>query len=171
MSNTLSPAAVAELAEAPAHEVVHAVAENALAEAAAPEPIPAGEMVKKRVSQYITCRDAIKEANEKHEASIKPLVDLQNALTGWLQSFMETAGADSIKTPNGTCYSTTRYSASLADPEAFMQFVKSTNSFDLLDRKANVTAVRDYCEEKGSLPPGVNLSSIKTVGVRRASGK
>lgn len=127
--------------------------------------------VDKRVAQYVATRDAIKAANEKHEAEIKPLVDLQNMLTGWLQTFMETAGADNIKTAHGTCYSTTRYSASLADPEAFMKFVLETNSIDLLDRKANVTAVKDFVAEKGTLPPGVNLSSIKTVGVRRASGK
>lgn len=127
--------------------------------------------VEDRVKQYIRCRDAIKAANEKHEESIKPLVDLQNMLTGWLQSFLETAGADSVKTSNGTCYSTTRYTASLADPEAFMSFVKTTANYDLLDRKANVTAVRDYVDTNGALPPGVNLSAIKTVGVRRASGK
>lgn len=127
--------------------------------------------VDKRVAQYIATRDAIKAANDKHEAEIKPLTDLQNMLTGWLQNFMEQAGADNIKTAHGTCYSTTRYSASLADPEAFMKFVKDNDLFDLLDRKANVTAVRDYTAEKGATPPGVNLSSIKTVGVRRASGK
>lgn len=132
-------------------------------------PVPT--TVDKRVQQYVEVRDAIKAANEKHDAAIKPLVELQNLLTGWLQQFMETAGADNIKTPHGTCYNSTRYTASLADPEAFMTFVKANNLFDLIDRKANVTACRDYCEEKGTLPPGVNMSAIKTVGVRRASGK
>jgi hypothetical protein len=127
--------------------------------------------VDKRVEQYIQVRDAIKKANDVHEASIKPLVELQNLLTGWMQNFMEQAGADNIKTAHGTCYSTTRYTASLADPEAFMKHVIATQSYDLLDRKANVTAVREYVEQNTNLPPGVNLSAIKTVGVRRASGK
>jgi hypothetical protein len=140
-----------------------------LANTAPPEVVKA--KVEQRVGEYIACRDKIKELNEAHEASIKPLVELQNMLTGWLQSFLEQAGADSIKTQQGTCYSTTRYSASLADPESFMTFVKSTENFDLIDRKANATAVRAYVEEHGQLPPGVNLNAIKTVGVRRASGK
>lgn len=149
------------------------VANVALANVTGNVPAPGTAVtVDKRVAQYIATRDAIKAANEAHEAQIKPLVDLQNMLTGWLQNFMETAGADNIKTAHGTCYSTTRFSASLADPEAFMKFVLSPDgSLDLLDRKANVTAVRDYVAERGALPPGVNLSSIKTVGVRRASGK
>jgi len=136
-----------------------------------PEAPPVSATVDKRVSQYIQVRDAIAKAKEKHEAELKPLVDLQNLLTGWLQEFMDTAGAENVKTSHGTCYQSTRYTASLADPEAFMAFVKSTSQYDLLDRKANVTAVKDYVAEHNTLPPGVNLSAIKTVGVRRATGK
>jgi hypothetical protein len=127
--------------------------------------------VDKRVEQYIQIRDRLKVMDEEHDERRKPLVELQNLLTGWMQNFLEQAGADNIKTKHGTCYSSTRYTASLADPEAFMKHVISNKSFDLLDRKANVTAVKDYVAETGNLPPGVNLSAIKTVGVRRASGK
>lgn len=135
------------------------------------DPKPVSITVDDRVAQYVSVRDKIKEANDAHEKAIAPLVEVQNLLTGWLQNFMEQAGADNIKTAHGTCYNTTRFSASLADPEAFMKFVKETGKFDLLDRKANVTACRDFTSETGHTPPGVNLSSIKTVGVRRASGK
>lgn len=135
------------------------------------EKVAVAAKVDARVQQYIAIRDKMKELNEAHDAVMRPFVDLQNSLTGWLQSFLETAGADSIKTANGTCYSTTRFTASLADPKAFMDFVISTKNFDLLDRKANVTACKDHVEQHGALPPGVNMSSIKTVGVRRASGK
>lgn len=127
--------------------------------------------VETRVKQYIATRDALKKMDEEHENRRRPLVELQNMLTGWMQKFLEKAGAESIRTSEGTCYTSTRYTASLADPEAFMQYVINNNAFDLLDRKANSTAVRAYVDEKGALPPGVNLSSISTIGVRRASGK
>lgn len=126
--------------------------------------------VEQRVKEYVRCRDAIKALEEKHTKEKAPLVELQNMLTGWLQSFLETAGGDSIKTKEGTCYSTTKFTASLKDPDAFMKYVIDRQDFDLLDRKANVTAVKAHVAEYGDLPPGVNLSSIKTVGVRRASG-
>jgi hypothetical protein len=54
----------------------------------------------------------------------------------------------------------------LADPEAFMKFVIANQAYDLLDRKANATACRDYAAEHQNLPPGVNMSAVKTVGVR-----
>ena len=132
-------------------------------------PVPA--KIEQRIAEYIECRDAIKLAKDEFEKSIAPLVELQNILTGRLQRFLETAGATSIKSKFGTCYSSTKYTASLADPKAFMDYVISTNQFDLLDRKANVTAVKDHVTEKGALPPGVNLSAIETVGVRRPTAK
>jgi len=156
------------ISEAPPAEVANVALANATGNTPAPGT---AATVDKRVEQYIKVRDAIKAANDAHENAMKPLVELQNMLTGWMQNFMEQAGADNIKTAHGTCYSSTRYTASLADPEAFMKHIKETGSFDLLDRKANVTAVKDYVQEHGKLPPGVNLSAIKTVGVRRASGK
>ena len=96
---------------------------------------------------------------------------MQNVLTTWLQDFLETAGAQSVKTKEGTVYASTRYTASLADPQAFMDYVIKHTAFDLLDRKANATAVRDFVENHNALPPGVNLNAIRTVGVRRAAGR
>lgn len=127
--------------------------------------------VEARIAQYIECRDAIAKAKEEYEKSVAPLVTLQNMLTGWLQRFMDTTGSTSVKSKFGTCYSSTKYTASLADPKAFMDYVISTKQFDLLDRKANVTAVKDHVADKGALPPGVNLSAIETVGVRRPAAK
>ena len=137
----------------------------------APPGTKPNTLVSKRIKQYIDIRDAIKAANDKHAAAMKPLLEVQEALTGWMQKFLDHSGADSIKTQEGTCYSTTKYTASLADPGAFMEYVITNSAWDLLDRKANVTACKDFVTEKGTLPPGVNMSSISTVGVRRASGK
>jgi len=122
--------------------------------------------VNKRVGQYIQIRTALKKIEEEYDAKRKPLVELQNILSGWMQTFLEKTGSESVKTKSGTCYQSTRYTASLADPEVFMNFVIDNHQFDLLDRKANATACRDYAAEHKTLPPGVNMSAVKTVGVR-----
>jgi hypothetical protein len=124
--------------------------------------------VNKRVDQYIQLRDKLKEMDKEHEERRKPLLDLQTVLSGWLTEFLEKTDGTAIKTKSGTVYLSTRYSASLADPEVFFQFVLANEAYELLDRRANSTACKDYVTEKGSLPPGVNLTAIKTVGVRRA---
>lgn len=133
-------------------------------------PSTPSERVDHDVKNYVRMRDKIKEIKERHEQELKPYVDVQNELTVKLQGVLDAAGAQSIKTSGGTVYASTRYSASLADPKAFMDFVITQNKFDLLDRKANATAVRDYIEQNKVSPPGVNLSALRTIGVRRAAG-
>jgi hypothetical protein len=124
--------------------------------------------IKERVTQYIAIRDKIKALEAAHKEQLKPMKEALEQLGGVLMQFMTETGSDGIKTEAGTCYVTTRWSAALADADAFMRFVRETGNFDLLDRKANATAVRDYVEANTTLPPGVNLSSIQQVGVRRS---
>ncbi len=125
------------------------------------------EDVNKRVGQYVQVRDALKRLDEEHDAKRKPLVELQQILSGKLQEALTANNATSLKTEAGTCYISTRYTASLADPDAFMTFVISNKDFDLLDRRANATSCKEYTAKHNHPPPGVNLNAISTVGVRR----
>lgn len=130
------------------------------------------EDIDKRIGQYIEVRDAIKRVEERQEAERKPLLEIQEKLAGIIRTFMENNNiTDNLKSKTGTAYLSTRWSASLADPQAFMDFVTRTGKFELLDRRANVTAVKDYVKEHNVLPAGCNLNAIQTVGVRRPTGK
>lgn len=128
-------------------------------------------IIEKRVAQYIAIRDKLRAMDEAFEQSKQPLIEIQNLLTGYMLQTLEKAGATSIRTKLGTCIASTRYTASLADADAFMDFVKEQQRFDLLDRRANSTACRDYVEKHGAVPPGVNLSAIRTLGIRKPTGK
>ncbi len=128
------------------------------------------ERLDKWIQQYVALRDRIKEMEEAFEKSKKPLADAMEELNGLMQSFLDDSGIDSIKTRYGTCYSSVRYSASLTDAKAFMDYVISNGAFELLDRKANKTAVKAFVEENSTLPPGCNLTALRTVGVRRGKG-
>lgn len=134
---------------------------------------PVSEAVSKRIEQYVLIRDKLKELDDEFEKKRAPLVEVQNLISGYLQSVLDTIGPEaSIKTSMGTCFCTTRYTASLADPDIFMKHVISTGKFELLDRRANATAVKDYAHANaGALPPGVNLNAMRSLSVRRKSGK
>lgn len=134
---------------------------------AAPAPALDAREIEKRVSQYIAIRDKLADLDAAHEERCRPLKETQNLLSGLMLRYLEDAGATSIKTPEGTCIASSKTTASLADPKAFMDFVIANSAWDLLDRKANSTAVRDFVAEKGHLPPGANLSTIRTLSVRR----
>lgn len=131
-------------------------------------PGPVVEDMEKRTAQFIQVRDLIRKLEEEHKAVTKPLKEIQETLAGRIQQFMAANKLENLKTKAGTCYTTTRRTATLADPEAFMKYVIEHSAFDLMDRRANGTAVQDFVKKYNALPPGVNLNSIETVGVRRA---
>ena len=128
------------------------------------------ERLDKWIQQYVALRDRIKEMEEAFEKSKKPLSAAMQELNGLMQSFLDESGSESIKTQYGTCYSSVRYSASVADGKAFMDYVIGSQSFELLDRRANVTAVKAFVEENKTEPPGCRLTALRTVGVRRGKG-
>lgn len=130
------------------------------------EPVK-DDRLDKWVQQFLWARDTKKHLEDETEEKVKELKEIMENLQGKLQSFLDVHGLDNAKTKFGTVHHTTRWTASLADPKAFMDFVINTGKFELLDRKANATAVKDYVGETNQLPPGCNLSAIKTVGVRR----
>lgn len=127
--------------------------------------------MEKRIGQYVDIRDAIKRLDEKQAAERRPLLEIQERLAGILQQFMDANSLENLKTAAGTCYTTTRYTATVADADAFMDFVTTSAKFELLERRANATAVKEYVKTEGSLPAGVSLNGMTTVGVRRPAGK
>lgn len=124
--------------------------------------------INQRVGEYVALRDRLREIEAEFDEKKKPFRAAMDKLEGILMAHMESTGSEAIRTEHGTCHTTSRTTASIADGEAFRHFVIDNAEFDLLDFKANATAVKDFVKTKGSLPPGVNLTTMKKVGVRRA---
>ena len=80
-----------------------------------------------RVKEYIAVRDAIRALDEAHDKKRKKLLEMQEYLGGMLSKFMHANNVENLRTDAGTCYVSVRYTAPLADPEEFMNFI-ITNS-------------------------------------------
>jgi hypothetical protein len=115
------------------------------------------EDIDKRIEQYIQVRDALKRLEEKQELERKPLLEIQERLSGMIRVFMESNNiTDNLKSKSGTAILSTRYTASLADPEAFMRFVIDKSRFELLDRRANTANWKiqaDHRPRRRVIPP------------------
>lgn len=120
------------------------------------------------VSTYIKMRDAKKALEAEQKLALKPYEEGLAKLEARALAILSEQGADSLKTKFGTCYSTTRRSVRASDKEAFMDYVKSHDAFDLLDIRPNKTAVEDFVGEHGDLPPGVSSETMLAVNFRRA---
>ncbi len=125
--------------------------------------------IAKRVEQFVKLRDHIKKLNDEHKIKMKPFNETLAQLNSILLAHLNSLNGNSVATDAGTVYRTEKKSASLADARAFMDFVIAHQAYDLLDRKANVTAVEEYIKGNYAPPPGVNFSSTFVAGVRRAS--
>lgn len=121
-----------------------------------------------RVDQYVKLRDKIKDIEARHKEELKPYKETLEKLNAVILAHLNLVGGESIRTSSGTAYVTEKKSASLADPQAFMEYVIGNEAWDLLDRKANAKAVADYIDENNAPPPGVNFTTTSVVGVRRS---
>jgi hypothetical protein len=126
------------------------------------------ENVDQLVDQYVRLRDKLKEADDAHKKKTAAAREYLVMLNGKLLEQLAAVGGESVKTPHGTAYQSTKRSASIADGDAFREYVINNGEFDLVDWRANANAVDDFIKEHGAVPPGVNFSTMITVGVRRA---
>ena len=135
--------------------------------------------VQKRITQYVALRDRIHEIEEKHDIELRPYKDLLDVINAELLAHLDSQKVNSMKTDAGTIYVSERPSATVRDGAAFFDFVRETEGWDLLERRANVTAVRAFIDARieaakadanvlPTPPPGVNFSIYRRVGVRRA---
>lgn len=126
--------------------------------------LPSGKLVE----IYIELRDRRakrKAAFENEDADDKTK---QEKIEGMLLQRFNAEGIDSIKSPAGTAYTSTRTSATVADGEAFFDFCRNNDAWDLVDKRANKTAIAAYRTEHDDLPPGINWSETLVVNVRRS---
>ena len=114
------------------------------------------DKMNKLVAQYIALRDRIAEIKELQKAQLEQYTSMLEKLGGQMMAFLKDTGQEAARTDEGTVYLNTKHYASLKDPDAY----------DLMDRRANSVACREFEQEHGSLPPGVHVNSIETVGVR-----
>ena len=120
------------------------------------------------VRAYVSIRDSVAEIKARQKAELEPYAQALAKLEGQMMTILVDAGVDSMKTPAGTAYRSEKTSVTIADKSAFMDYIQSNGAFDLLDVRANKTAVEGYMAEHQDLPPGVNIRREASVNFRRA---
>lgn len=120
------------------------------------------------VRSYVQLRDKKKDLEQSHKARVARLTELMDQIEARLRQHFNETGAESVRTEEGTAYSSTKMSVRVADAEAFRAFVETHNAWAMMDARANKSAVETYLDEHGELPPGLDVSRIQTVNIRRS---
>lgn len=120
------------------------------------------------VAKYIELRDKKSEFKAEYDAKVGRIDEALDKIEAKLLEVFDTAGMDSVKTESGTAYVSTRTAASVADREAFMEFVRTNDEWPLLEIRASKAAVEQYKDVHEDLPPGINWRSERVVNIRRS---
>lgn len=120
------------------------------------------------VEKYIQLRDRKAQLKKQFDDSVAQIEQAMTKCEAYIQRHLESIGAESVGTAHGTAYIARKTSASVADKDAFMSYVREQELWSMLDVRANKTAVDEYRAEHGDNPPGVNYSVMRTVNIRRS---
>ena len=120
------------------------------------------------VAKYIELRDKKYELKHQYDFKAAQLDEVLGKIESKLLQVFDSAGMDSVKTEFGTAYASTRSTASVADKEAFMNFIKENEQWSLMEVRAAKLAIEQYKTANGDLPPGVNYREERVVNIRRS---
>lgn len=120
------------------------------------------------VQKYVEVRDKKAQMEAEHKAKIAKVEEVLDKIEAALLKTFETTGMDSVRTEFGTAYTSSRSTASIADPDAFMSFCKENNAWHMLQKRVAQSAVEQYKDEHEVLPPGIDWRVERTINVRRS---
>lgn len=121
-----------------------------------------------KVAAYIKLRDFKKSADDEFKKSMVKVNQAMEKLEAELLDVLNQSGANSLSCDDGTVYKNMQVSATVENRAAFLGHVQKTGMWEALDVKANKTFVKEYMEEQGQILPGLKVTQVATVGVRRS---
>lgn len=119
-------------------------------------------------AKYIELRDLKAQMKAQADAAAAPVQEALEIIESALLKQMQETGTTALKTTAGTAFISERTSATVADWDAFLGFVRKNDLWNLLNHAANKTGVQEFAAQNNDLPPGVNWRVEKTVNVRRS---
>ena len=119
------------------------------------------------VADYIKIRDMKAQIVAEQKQVTDRISKVLKKIEGQLMDAMTELGTESMRTPSGTCYRVIQTSAKVEDRDQYLEFVKANGAWAFLESRANKTAVEEYLEANGELPPGITVTRFATVNVRR----
>lgn len=136
-----------------------------------PNGKPTTDQVKldKITETYVKIRDARSDLKKKYEADDLALKVQLETLDSFLLQTLKDLGVESVRTKHGTVYQSVSIKPSCEDWNSFYTWIAENEAFDALERRVKKSFITTYMEDnKGELPPGINVLQEYTVTIRRS---
>ena len=119
------------------------------------------------VAAYIKLRDFKKEVKVKHQEELAPTNEKMQKIEAWFLQRMLDTGETSMKTGEGTAYQTKVSTYKVQEWDVFSEWVAENGLVDMFEKKASKSAVDDWIESTGELPPGLSVTTQINARVRK----
>lgn len=115
------------------------------------------------VEMYIRLRlkrDAARQVEQETSAKM-------TLIGSYILAKMKDLGQDGFKAVGFTVFKTTLTSAKVVEREAFFDFIKTAQAYDLLEARVSKEAAQTFLAENGVPIPGVQMDEITRLSVRK----
>lgn len=120
------------------------------------------------IAGVIAMRDKIDALKTQHKEQLAPLNQQMEKLEAYLQLQLVTLGTTSFTAKGtGTAYLQNVVGVTVEDWDATLDFIKTHEMWELLERRVSKTVVQEYIESTKEVPPGVSVRQETEVRVRR----
>lgn len=106
----------------------------------------------------------------RHKSELEPLNDELNMCEQFIKAEMLKQNMQQVKTGAGMAFFTTKDSVTVDDFDAFIEHIRSSGDWQLLNKAANKTATKEFLETNKAPPPGVKYDSYRDLSWRRGKG-
>lgn len=127
--------------------------------------------VEQVVAAYMKLREKKKAIEAKADEEVNAIKVKMEKFETWIREKANEDGVTSFKTRSGTAFLTTTDYANVADWDAVLNFIKTNQAFDMLERRISKTAVRSYIDAHKEVPAGVDYGTRLIVNVRKPTTK
>lgn len=128
-----------------------------------------------QVDDVVATYMKLRSQKESMEAEVKDKVSTIKAkmekLEAWIKEQADVQGVTSFKTKHGTAFLTTTDYANVADWDAVLDFIRTQEAFDMLEKRISKIAVRGYIEANKAVPPGVNYGTKLEINIRKPANR
>jgi len=119
------------------------------------------------VESYVALRDELQAWMKERDAEEREKKDQLEQIEVWLLQMADNTGVESFKTQYGTAYKTFDEHYRIQDWDSFIQYVKDTDNFQLIQKRVTKSAAKEIHNETGELPIGLDYFKEAKMHVRR----
>lgn len=123
------------------------------------------------IRTYVKLRDQKAAVEGEVKERVDQIKGKMAKLEAYLKEQMDAQGLTQFKSDHGTAFLTTTDFANVANWDEVLQFIKDTESYDMLEKRISKTAVRGYMDQHKKVPPGITYGTKLDVNIRKPGAK